>query len=86
LEDDLEPPSTKGSPQQLVAITVGLVAPNLEIHEEALDGLLESDVMGGQLIAFKVILEVNGPETLPIRHGLLFLSAAMASRRAAAAH
>ena len=63
-------PSAKSSTQQLVAITVGLVAPNLEIHEKALDGFLESNTMGGQFVALEVILKVNRGETLPIHHGL----------------
>lgn len=60
LKDDLERSSADGVSQQLVAITVRLVAPYLEVSEEALYRFTERYMMGGQLVALEVISKSAG--------------------------
>jgi hypothetical protein len=68
LKDDLQPASANSLADQLIPITVGLVASNLKVGEETLDGFLEYDAVNPQLVVFKVIFEIGGSELALIWH------------------
>lgn len=68
LKDDSESASTDGSSNKLIAISVGLVATNLEVREEALYCFLKRNTVGCKFIVFKVIFEIGGNEAMPIYH------------------
>ena len=72
LENDLEPPSAKGSAGQLVAVTKSPVPSNLKVRKEALDSLAEGDSMGMELVAAEIVLEVRGRESMPIDQSSLY--------------
>jgi len=71
MEDDLESASAGRATDQLKAVAVRLVPSHLVVGEKALHCFLESHVMGGKFIRFKVILEVRRRETMPVDHDLL---------------
>ena len=58
LENDLESSSAERRAEQLVAVTILFVSPNLEIRKEALDGIVKSDSMLGKLGALEIVFEV----------------------------
>jgi hypothetical protein len=73
LKNDLESTSSDGPADELIAISVGLVAMYFEVGEETFYSFLESNVMRGKLVAFKVILEVGWLKTMPVYHFLIIL-------------
>ena len=58
LENDLESSSAERPAEQLVAVTILFVSPNLEIRKEALDRIVKSDTMLGKLGALEIVFEV----------------------------
>ncbi|OGP90456.1 MAG: hypothetical protein A2156_01860 [Deltaproteobacteria bacterium RBG_16_48_10] len=68
MKDNLESSSADASANQLVAITIRLVPPDLKVREEAFYCLFKCDVMCSKFISFKVIFKVFGCEAVPVNH------------------
>ncbi len=62
----LEPPSADGSSNQLIAVTVRLVASHFKVGEETFYRFVKSNVVSSQFISFKVVFKVSRDEAMPI--------------------
>lgn len=81
LENDLEPSSAERSADQLVAVSILLVSPNLEIREKALHSFLECHAMLGKFISLKIVLKVGGRESLSVHHPSFYCGSSRVARR-----
>ena len=58
--------------RQLITIAVALVPANLKIGEEALDRLMEADMMFMKFIPLEIVLEIRRREPAPVYHLSLY--------------
>jgi len=68
LKDDLEPSAASGPADQLIPVRVRLVPAYFEVREEAVHSLFKGNVVCGEFVSLKVVLEIGRSETVPVDH------------------
>ena len=64
-----------------MTITILLIATNLKVGKEALNGFIESHAVLSKFVPLEVILEIRWSKPMPIDHGLFYRVAKLSGIR-----
>jgi hypothetical protein len=69
LKDDLQLSSTQCPAEQLITITILLIASNLIVGKETFNRFVKGHSVSDEFVPLEIVLDVRRTETMPIDHG-----------------